>query len=92
MESTLAVAQSTSSPAHEPAKSAAPSRVCLITLGGELFAIDLRHVREVFELESITSVPGMPASLVGVANLRGTVVPLADLRPALGVSSAAPSK
>jgi purine-binding chemotaxis protein CheW len=60
-------------------------RVCLIVLGGEYFAIDLRHVREVFELQSITPVPGMPASLVGVANLRGTIVPLADLRPVLGV-------
>jgi purine-binding chemotaxis protein CheW len=61
-------------------------------LGGEFFAIDLRHVREVFELESITPVPGMPASLVGVANLRGTVVPLADLRPSLGVPASATPK
>ncbi|MEK7272474.1 MAG: chemotaxis protein CheW, partial [Nitrospirota bacterium] len=64
-----------------------PSRICLVTLGGELFAIDLRHVREVFELESVTPVPGMPSTLVGVANLRGTVMPLADLRPSLGIPS-----
>lgn len=62
-----------------------PSRICLVALGGELFAIDLRHVREVFELESVTPVPGMPSTLVGVANLRGTVMPLADLRPSLGI-------
>ena len=92
MESTLDVTQSASRSGPEIVKSSVPSRICLITLGGELFSIDLRHVREVFELESVTSVPGMPASLVGVANLRGTVVPLADLRPALGVSSSAPSK
>lgn len=55
-------------------------------MGGELFAIDLRQVREVFELESVTPVPGMPASLVGVANLRGTIVPLADLRQSLGAA------
>ena len=61
-------------------------KACLVTLGGELFAIDLRHVREVFELDAITPVPGMPASLVGVANVRGTVVPLADLRRSLGAS------
>lgn len=92
MESTLDVTQSASRPDPEMVKSSVPSRICLFTLGGELFAIDLRHVREVFELESVTAVPGMPSSLVGVANLRGTVVPLADLRPALGVSSSAPSK
>ena len=76
----------------EEARSSGPSRVCLITLGGEYFAIDLRHVREVFQLDSITPVPGMPSSLVGVANLRGTVVPLADLRPSLGVSASATPK
>ncbi len=83
MESTIEQSQPRTRSASEYAKS---SRICLITLGGELFAIDLQHVREVFELESVTAVPGMPASLVGVANLRGTVVPLADLRPALGVT------
>lgn len=61
-------------------------KACLVTLGGELFAINLRQVREVFELDTITPVPGMPPSLVGVANVRGTVVPLADLRRTLGVS------
>jgi len=72
-------------------RSAIPSRICLVTLGGEFFAIDLRSVREVFEIEAITPVPGMPASLVGVANLRGTVIPLTDLRPSLGLpASAAP--
>jgi purine-binding chemotaxis protein CheW len=91
MEPTLETPQTKTTQGSEQARSALPSRICLITIGGELFAIDLRYVREVFELESITPVPGMPASLVGVANLRGTVVPLADLRPALGVpSSTAP--
>jgi purine-binding chemotaxis protein CheW len=67
------------------AKSAGPLRVCLIKLGGESFAIDLRHVREVFEVESLTSVPGMPAALAGVANLRGVVIPVVDLRGLLGL-------
>ncbi|HSA62127.1 MAG TPA: chemotaxis protein CheW [Nitrospiraceae bacterium] len=92
MEPTLELPQSSASQGSEHVRSAVPSRICLITIGGELFAIDLRHVREVFELESITPVPGMPASLVGVANLRGTVVPLADLRPSLGVASSAAPK
>ncbi len=70
----------------EQTKASGVLRVCLIVIGGELFAIDLRQVREVFELESVTSVPGMPTSLVGVANLRGTIVPLADLRQSLGAA------
>ena len=76
----------TSDAGLEQAKPTEFRRVCLVVLGGESFAIDLRQVREVFELESMTPVPGMPASLVGVANLRGTIIPLADLRQSLGVS------
>lgn len=70
----------------EQAEATGSWRVCLVVVGGESFAVDLRQVREVFELESITPVPGMPASLVGVANLRGTIIPLADLRQVLGTS------
>lgn len=70
----------------EQAKSTESLKVCLIALGEKTFAVDLRQVREVFEPESITPVPGMPTALVGVTNLRGTIIPLADLRPALGVS------
>jgi purine-binding chemotaxis protein CheW len=61
-------------------------RMCVLALGGESFAIDLRHVTEVFEVESVTAVPGMPSLLTGVTNLRGTVVSLIDLRGMLGLT------
>ena len=70
----------------EHAPSGGSWKVCLVTIGGELFGVDLRQVREVFEVDSITPVPGMPSALVGVANIRGTIVPLADLRLSLSVS------
>lgn len=89
MEPALTTSQSVMVAPAEGGKVPFPSRICLLTLGGELFAIDLRHVREVFELESVTPVPGMPSTLVGVANLRGTVMPLADLRPSLGIPATA---
>lgn len=76
----------------EQVKSTESLRVCLVALGDETFAIDLRQVREVFEPESITPVPGVPAALVGVTNLRGTIIPLADVRAALGVSGSAMPK
>jgi Chemotaxis signal transduction protein len=60
--------------------------MCVLALSGELFAIDLRHVSEVFEVESVTVVPGMPDLLTGVTNLRGTVISLVDLRGSLGLS------
>ncbi|WP_447603605.1 chemotaxis protein CheW [Nitrospira sp. Nam80] len=73
------------SPSHRPDMSL---RMCVLSLGGELFAIDLRNIREVFEVETVTAVPGMPSMLTGVTNLRGTVIPLLDLRASLGLSVA----
>ncbi len=74
-------------PAGSAPSAGYPSRVCLIVLSGGLFAIDLRSVREVFPVESITPVPGMPSVLSGVTNLRGVVVPLVDVRSLLGLST-----
>lgn len=55
-------------------------RVCLLSLSGEMFAVDLKNVREVFEVDAVTPVPHMPPVVAGVANLRGTIIPLIDLR------------
>lgn len=67
------------------------TRVCLLTLGGEVYAVDLRNVREVFQVDTITPVPGMPPALVGVTNVRGAVIPIMDLRRMLGVPTAGPA-
>lgn len=65
-----------------------PSRVCVVSLSGKLFAIDLRNIREVFVIDSVTPVPGMPPVLVGLANLRGGVISIIDLRLMLGLPTA----
>ena len=67
-----------------------PTRVCVLSMAGESFVVDLKYVREVFEVMAITPVPGMPSILNGVANLRGTIVPVADLRSALRLSVSGP--
>ena len=60
-------------------------RACLFGLGGERFAVDVRQAREIIVLEAITWVPGAPRPLLGVTNLRGAVLPVADARPLLGL-------
>ncbi len=60
-------------------------RACLFNLTGELFAVDVKHAREVVVLEDYTAVPLAPAYLVGVANLRGYILPILDIRPLLGL-------
>lgn len=62
------------------------SQYLTFTLDQELFAIDIDKVREVLEFNSVTRVPRSPAFMRGVINLRGSVVPVVDLRLKLGLS------
>ena len=55
-------------------------------LDNEVFAIDISKVREVLDFTSITRVPRMPEFMRGVINLRGSVVPVVDLRLTFGMS------
>jgi len=79
-------------PAEVRGRAGSLTRVCLLTLGGEVYAVDLRHVREVFEVDVITPVPGMPPALVGVTNVRGAVIPVMDLRRMLNLPTAGPAQ
>ena len=54
-------------------------------LGGEEYAIDILQVREIRAREPVTAIAGSPAFLSGVINLRGTIVPIVDLRVKLGL-------
>jgi purine-binding chemotaxis protein CheW len=49
-------------------------------LSEEVFAFDITKVREVLEFSKVTKVPQTPAMMIGVINLRGSVVPIIDLR------------
>ena len=53
-------------------------------LGEELFALDIAEVREVLDFTIITKVPQTPDYMRGVINLRGSVVPVVDLRLKFG--------
>lgn len=64
-----------------------PSVTSYITfkLGDELFAIDVARVREVLDLSEITRVPTAPPYMRGVVNVRGSAVPVVDLRLKFGL-------
>jgi len=49
-------------------------------LGDEIYALDIGKVREVLDFTSATKVPRTPDFMRGVINLRGSVVPVVDLR------------
>jgi purine-binding chemotaxis protein CheW len=54
-------------------------------LGPEVFALDVAKVREVLDVTPITRIPRTPAFMRGVINLRGSVVPVVDLRYGFGM-------
>jgi purine-binding chemotaxis protein CheW len=54
------------------------------SLGDEVFAMDIRCVREIIQHSNMTMVPLMPAFVRGVINLRGSVVPVIDLQSRFG--------
>jgi purine-binding chemotaxis protein CheW len=59
----------------------------VLTLGldGHIFALEAAHVREILDLVPITEVPTANPFVAGLINVRGKVVPLADLRTKFGM-------
>lgn len=58
-----------------------------VRLGSERYALPLAQLSEVIALSRWTPVPGQPAYLLGVANLRGEIRPVLDLHALLGLSA-----
>lgn len=51
-----------------------------LTIAEERYAIPVTDIREVLTVPSITKIPKMPDFMRGVFNLRGSVVPILDLK------------
>ncbi|HQO23472.1 MAG TPA: chemotaxis protein CheW, partial [Spirochaetota bacterium] len=58
-------------------------------LDSKLFAFDVLKTREVLSIVDITPIPGTPDYMTGVLNLRGSVVPVIDLRKKFGLRETA---
>lgn len=69
----------------------APARYLTFRVGGQLYALPADEVREVIRPPLVARVPHAPDSLVGVANLRGEVLPVASLHRRLGRAPATAS-
>ncbi len=66
--------------ASSTGQQAASGKYLTFTLGNESYGIVVLKVREIIRVPDITSVPQMPEYVKGVINLRGKVIPVADLR------------
>lgn len=56
-------------------------------LDGEEYGVDILRVQEIKGWEGVTPLPNMPDFILGVINLRGTVVPIIDLRKHFGLET-----
>jgi purine-binding chemotaxis protein CheW len=52
----------------------------------EVFALDVAKVREILDFTTVTKVPQTPDFMRGVINLRGSVVPVVDMRLKFGMT------
>src|SRR5574343_34584 len=61
-----------------------PHEYLVFKLGPEEYAIDILCVREIRGYENVTRIANAPEFIKGVINLRGTIVPIIDLRLKFG--------
>jgi purine-binding chemotaxis protein CheW len=66
----------------------ASRQVLMLGLAGEMFALDATQVREILDPIPVTRVPGAQSYVSSVLNVRGKVIPLADLRVRFGMPPA----
>ncbi|GGO96879.1 chemotaxis protein CheW [Stakelama pacifica] len=59
-------------------------KIVTFALGDQVFGIDMRSLIEIREWASPTPLPSVPNYILGVSNLRGTVIPIVGLAERLG--------
>ena len=55
-------------------------QVLTFTLGEETYGVDILRVQEIRGYSTVTRIPQAPPHVLGVLNLRGSIVPIVDMR------------
>ena len=71
-----------------PPRPADAFEALVFALGQERYAFPSSQVSEVRRIDQLTALPSAPAFVAGLVNVRGRIVPVLDLRPLFGVTSA----
>ena len=74
--------------ALESEESGFAQELLTFTLGAEEYAIDILKVQEIRGYDAVTTIANAPSFIKGVINLRGTIVPIVDLRIKFNVGTA----
>ncbi len=86
----LARARELAQPPHSESRGDTVELVVL-ALGAERYGVSSQHVQAIHALAGLTPVPGLPPFWAGLANLRGRLYPVLDLRRYLGLPGEAPA-
>jgi purine-binding chemotaxis protein CheW len=72
---------------------ARPNKYLTFVLAGEEYGVDISTVQEIVVMLPITPMPDAPPGIVGAVSLRGSVIPVLDMRVRLGLPTlATPSR
>jgi purine-binding chemotaxis protein CheW len=71
--------------ASESGEEQATEQLVVMRLADEDYGVEITHVREIIRMQNITEVPQAPAGVEGIINLRGSVIPVVDLRQRFGI-------
>jgi len=63
-------------------------QVLTFVLGNETYGVDILRVQEIRGWSAVTKIPQAPPHVLGVLNLRGSIVPIVDLRMRLSLERA----
>lgn len=66
-------------------------QVVVFTLEGKMLALEILKVQEIIRMVEITPVPNMPPFALGVINLRGSIVPIINIRARLSLPDREPT-
>lgn len=68
-----------------PGRKEEEEQIVVFKLGGEEYGIEINEVREIIRKREITPVPRQPDYVEGVINVRGTIIPVINLKKRFGL-------
>lgn len=74
------VENSTTAQNNSTAQTGTTAQYVTFTMGDEVYGIPILKLNEIIAYQDLTIIPNVPSFIKGVLNLRGTVVPIIDLR------------
>lgn len=68
------------------------NQLVVFNIGNESYGVEIDSVESIIKMQDITKLPHAPEFVEGVTNLRGSVVPIVDLRKRFGLECEAPTR